>query len=1134
MGIRGMTFYAICLLSAVAFGAVNYRGIFVCDEDWGLRPWACQHYGDKEQIGVNAYREIFAMMKEYGVNTIWPAMRAGGYEFVSRPANIQLAFEMNVTIGSSTGESMMRNPNYVKDREMWDFAKHADFLSQYWNAAVSRYGTRDVLWTLGMAGTRDFRKSGRTDAERIKAQGKIMAAQMALLEKSRGNRKDIKVVFTLNNDTVTLYDTGLDQVIPRDAIVIWPDDGFGYIRRLGGAQCAHRGGVLWKVSNIGYPYSYSHVCTTPPAFMWWELVARAKNNGAEDVWMVDVGDVFQAEPLIAALGLYGRDPNGVGPDAQSRVLKACIEKGLGVVDGRVDRFVAHLTEAYTLAFIRKPEFMSVDWLRRLPIAYKQSLIKRWTDLLDEDRALATFLTPAQRDRYFRLFGYMVRYLAESGLYFSKWETYTEADEAEAKVGASNYIAKLNARWDRMDNGKWSGFFPNPAAEEYCVNTNGSTRNVMLWPWLGPCPDVTAYNPDEQISWTPAGAATELTAGKDEGCWREVAGLGTSGRALALIPSRAGTGVGATATYQIDVGPDATLETRLILQFLPDYETVPGVGMGVRVSVNDGPPIDVKIPWVSAKYTSRDYVRRLSVMDNFVRIPVNVRLNAGVNTIRVIGWTPGVALDQIGIQKGGTPVRLLSQPQASVPVGQACGDCGPYANGCVGTIQSPKVSPNRLADFGTDAYGWLEIRGKGTYKLRVGEKAVKAKVELNAKSVYGEEVAGLAKKEWSRVPLTQPPAKDGAAPLPPELGVIRPFRYVEVPQGCEVRRVVVNWPVSDAEATFDCSDSSLTREYEEARQKLVSSSYSGYLTNGDPARLLKADGIYLNLLAGYAVDASPTMATRTLDMAVPTAEWPIADRQQAILSAYEHYLHTGDAEDVKVRLPTLKIGKVDTKGFDGVMMATTYRDLVAMAELSRAAHLDSELVDRYGAKAAAIKAAFNQKLWDTQEGVYRDAEGADVHSVYLNALAIAFGLAEGPQLTRASAWLARQKPPAGTLGELVYFQALYRAGRARKANALLAADKNRGWGDTAPVYLVAREILGVKEKTPGGSELTITPQPGNLRWMKGAVPTLKGPVKIDLRFDGRNLAGTIETPVPAAFTWDGKTENLPAGEHKLTR
>ena len=325
MGIRGMTFYAICLLSAVAFGAVNYRGIFVCDEDWGLRPWACQHYGDKEQIGVNAYREIFAMMKEYGVNTIWPAMRAGGYEFVSRPTNIQLAFEMNVTIGSSTGESMMRNPNYVKDREMWDFAKHADFLSQYWNAAVSRYGTRDVLWTLGMAGTRDFRKSGRTDAERIKAQGKIMAAQMALLEKSRGNRKDIKVVFTLNNDTVTLYDTGLDQVIPRDAIVIWPDDGFGYIRRLGGAQCAHRGGVLWKVSNIGYPYSYSHVCTTPPAFMWWELVARAKNNGAEDVWMVDVGDVFQAEPLIAALGLYGRDPNGVGPDAQSRVLKACIE-----------------------------------------------------------------------------------------------------------------------------------------------------------------------------------------------------------------------------------------------------------------------------------------------------------------------------------------------------------------------------------------------------------------------------------------------------------------------------------------------------------------------------------------------------------------------------------------------------------------------------------------------------------------------------------------------------------------------------------------------------------------------------------------------------------------------------------------
>ena len=41
------------------------------------------------------------LMKAYGVNAIWPAMRPGGYEFVSRPANLRLAFEESIAVGSS-------------------------------------------------------------------------------------------------------------------------------------------------------------------------------------------------------------------------------------------------------------------------------------------------------------------------------------------------------------------------------------------------------------------------------------------------------------------------------------------------------------------------------------------------------------------------------------------------------------------------------------------------------------------------------------------------------------------------------------------------------------------------------------------------------------------------------------------------------------------------------------------------------------------------------------------------------------------------------------------------------------------------------------------------------------------------
>ena len=149
-------------------------------------------------------------------------------------------------------------------------------------------------------------------------------------------------------------------------------------------------------------------------------------------------------------------------------------------------------------------------------------------------------------------------------------------------------------------------------------------------------------------------------------------------------------------------------------------------------------------------------------------------------------------------------------------------------------------------------------------------------------------------------------------------------------------------------------------------------------------------------------------------------------------------------------------------------------------------------------------------------MYRSAARKDDASVFVNAMAVAFGLAEGPQLTRTGVWLAKQTPPADALGELLFFQALYRASQARVANVLLAEERPRSWGETAPVSLIAREVMGVRILDPG------------------SVPTVRGPVKLDLRFDGRQLAGTLVTPTWTQFTWNGKTELLEPGQHNLSR
>ena len=56
--------------------SVEYRGIFINDEDWGLMPWSSRNYepADKQQIGPKTNRRIFELLLRLRANTYWPAM----------------------------------------------------------------------------------------------------------------------------------------------------------------------------------------------------------------------------------------------------------------------------------------------------------------------------------------------------------------------------------------------------------------------------------------------------------------------------------------------------------------------------------------------------------------------------------------------------------------------------------------------------------------------------------------------------------------------------------------------------------------------------------------------------------------------------------------------------------------------------------------------------------------------------------------------------------------------------------------------------------------------------------------------------------------------------------------------------
>ena len=231
-------FRETCLLTFLAISSsafsegVRYRGIFVNDEDWGLRPWAVRHFGAQEQIGTNAYAEVFALMKANGLNLIWPAMHEGGYEFSARPENLELARRWGIAVGTSHCEPMLRNNCYLSkaDKKKWSWVSNRDFLVDYWREGVRRgtgNGDQGVLWTIGMRGIHDGRMpDGKTTEEKVKILEEVFAAQCAMLPDGAPK------LFCPYKEVLPIFNAGLK--VPEDATILWVNDNFGYVRRLGG------------------------------------------------------------------------------------------------------------------------------------------------------------------------------------------------------------------------------------------------------------------------------------------------------------------------------------------------------------------------------------------------------------------------------------------------------------------------------------------------------------------------------------------------------------------------------------------------------------------------------------------------------------------------------------------------------------------------------------------------------------------------------------------------------------------------------------------------------------------------------------------------------------------------------------
>ncbi|HEY4941716.1 MAG TPA: glycosyl hydrolase 115 family protein [Rhizomicrobium sp.] len=463
--------------------SVKYRAIFLNDEDFGLKPWSAMTYEPEVgSIGPRTYARIFELMWRLKANTIWPAMHKGTIAFDDVPGNAEMAAAYAIFHATSHAEPMLRN----NDRE-WDPAKRGAFnwlsnrqgLLNYWDEAVASHGGFENIYTMGLRGVGDVPMAGANSPAQMRdVLEDVIAQQRGILEHHIGRpANQIPQVFTPYKEVLPAYDTGLK--VPDDITLTWPDDNYGYIRRLSNAAERARGGgagVYYHISYWGTPMSYLWLASTHPSLMWEEM-RKAYLYDARRIWVLNVGDIKPGEYLSQLFLDMAWDDDAFADIAS---VKAHLHRFA------VDTFGAEHADAvtdimwryYDLAFSRKPEFLGFN--NHYPTTAPRQTdydmldfgdenerrLEAYRDIMEKAGALAKTLPKDRQDAFYQLVQYPVEAAAEINarvLNLDKAIAYGLQRRASANLYSARAHAAQEALFageayynNTLSGGKWRG------------------------------------------------------------------------------------------------------------------------------------------------------------------------------------------------------------------------------------------------------------------------------------------------------------------------------------------------------------------------------------------------------------------------------------------------------------------------------------------------------------------------------------------------------------------------------------------------------------------------------------------------------------------------------------------------------
>lgn len=642
---------------------VKYRGIFINDEWPSFGSWCNNQFG-----GVNskAYSKIFELLLRLKANYFWPAMWASAFN-EDDPLSPKVADEMGIVMGTSHHEPMMRaHKEYTKRRDKvgpWDYAKNPAGIEKFFTEGIENSKDYENIITIGMRGDGDVAMGTGNDADNMKTLKNVIDAQRRIISKVHKKKaSELPQLWAIFTEVQRYYDAGF--TVPDDVTLLFCDNNWGYIRRMGGEREKGRKGgmgMYYHIDMNGGPWNDRWVNTTTIPKLR-EQFNLAYKSGIDRIWIINVGDLKPKEVPINFIMDYAWNPDAIQPGDEKAWLEGFTRSVFG------EEYAAETADIIA-------KYSKYNLWRKAEAQYpgifnNEEMLKTnamWQSLVVRCENLKAKLPKEMQDAFYQL----VYYPAVGSAGVAQIYNYATMGDSLAIEALMDKDRRLTEHYNTgIANGKWNGMMLdnhigytkwsipdknyNPMTLGFKVEHDLSPKETSEY-------SIPAYKYNNKVDGKDAKWIFLPDLGRGEGC------MGSDN----VVAASDITGNGAALEYDIDLKTDM-----VAIGILPTQDIRPERGLRLGVQIDNQPMkiIDARQGIVDTfgEYTSKNLAvskvlkplpapnrlllsgwykgkrlpRRDEVFDNIRWIDVKLNATLGKHNLKIIMIDPEIVVEQI--------------------------------------------------------------------------------------------------------------------------------------------------------------------------------------------------------------------------------------------------------------------------------------------------------------------------------------------------------------------------------------------------------------------------------------------------------------------------------------------------------